>query len=211
MKLQLALDEMSLSESLLFLDKVKKSVDIVEIGTPFVIREGLKAITEIKHCFPQLEVLADLKIMDAGYYESELAFNAGADYVTVLGVTDILTIKGCIEIANKLGKKVVVDMICVPDIPERIRQLEAVHAHILSVHTGADQQAAGREPIEDLRIMVEHTRSSGVSVAGGINSTSVAKYVALNPDIIIVGSGITRNADPEKEVAAIKLTMRKEA
>jgi 3-hexulose-6-phosphate synthase len=79
------------------------------------------------------------------------------------------------------------------------------------VHTGADQQAAGREPIEDLRIMVEHTRSSGVSVAGGINSTSVAKYVALNPDIIIVGSGITRNADPEKEVAAIKLTMRKEA
>lgn len=211
MKLQLALDEMPLSEALLFLEKVKESVDIVEVGTPFIIHEGLKAVTEIKRCFPQLEVLADLKIMDAGYYESEMAFKAGADYATVLGVTDILTVKGCVDIANKMGKKVVVDMICVPNMPERIRQLEEVNAHILSVHTGADQQAAGREPIEDLRVMVEHTRKAGISVAGGINSTSVAKYVALNPDIIIVGSGITHNSDPAKEAAAIKAAMRKGA
>lgn len=209
MKLQLALDEMLLSEALLFLDKVKDSVDIVEIGTPFVIREGLKAVTEIKHCFPQLEVLADLKIMDAGYYESELAFKAGADYVTVLGVTDILTVNGCIDIANKMGKKVVVDMICVPDIPKRIRQLEEVNAHILSVHTGADQQAAGREPIQDLEVMVKYTRNAGISVAGGIKSTTVEKYVKLKPDIIIVGSGITNNSDPAKEAAAIKAIMRK--
>ncbi|VTO12879.1 putative hexulose 6 phosphate synthase [Klebsiella variicola] len=45
MKLQLALDEMPLSEALLFLDKVKESVDIVEVGTPFIIHEGLKAVT----------------------------------------------------------------------------------------------------------------------------------------------------------------------
>ncbi|EFR1520130.1 3-hexulose-6-phosphate synthase [Salmonella enterica] len=170
-----------------------------------------QAVTEIKRCFPQLEVLADLKIMDAGYYESEMAFKAGADYATVLGVTDILAVKGCVDIANKMGKKVVVDMICVPNMPERIRQLEEVKAHILSVHTGADQQTAGREPIEDLRVMVEHTREAGISVAGGINSKSVAKYVALNPDIIIVGSGITHNPDPAKEAAAIKAAMRKGA
>lgn len=86
-----------------------------------------------------------------------------------------------------------------------------VYGKILSVHTGADQQAAGREPIEDLRVMVEHTREAGISVAGGINSKSVAKYVALNPDIIIVGSGITHNPDPAKEAAAIKAAMRKGA
>ncbi|VTO12876.1 putative hexulose 6 phosphate synthase [Klebsiella variicola] len=50
-------------------------------------------------------MLADLKIMDAGYYESEMAFKAGADYATVLGVTDILTVKGCVDIANKMGQK----------------------------------------------------------------------------------------------------------
>ncbi len=35
--------------------------------------------------------------MDGGYYESQLGFEAGAEYVTALGVSDLVTIKGCIR------------------------------------------------------------------------------------------------------------------
>lgn len=39
--------------------------------------------------------------MDAGAYEARLAFDAGADIVTVLAVTDDLTIQDCMEEARK--------------------------------------------------------------------------------------------------------------
>ena len=78
----------------------------------------------MKEHFPDKEVLADMKIMDAGFCEAEEALKAGADYVTVLGVTDNLTIQGCKEAAEKYGKEIVVDMICVDNMEERIAKLE---------------------------------------------------------------------------------------
>ena len=66
MKLQLALDELTLPEALVFIDKVVDDVDIIEVGTPFLIREGVNAIKAIKEKYPHKEVLADAKIMDGG-------------------------------------------------------------------------------------------------------------------------------------------------
>ncbi len=102
---------------MVFMDKVVDDVDIIEVGTPFLIREGVNAIKAIKEKYPHKEVLADAKIMDGGHFESQLLFDAGADYVTVLGVTDVLTIQSCIRAAKEAGKQVVVDMICVDDLP----------------------------------------------------------------------------------------------
>ncbi|SQC44233.1 putative hexulose 6 phosphate synthase [Klebsiella pneumoniae] len=61
MKLQLALDELTLPEALVFIDKVVDDVDIIEVGTPFLIREGVNAIKAIKEKYPHKEVLADAK------------------------------------------------------------------------------------------------------------------------------------------------------
>ncbi|OCG20901.1 3-hexulose-6-phosphate synthase [Gilliamella sp. wkB108] len=208
MKLQLALDDLSLINALLMIEKVHDSIDIIEIGTPFVIDEGMRAVREIKKHFPEKEILADLKIMDAGYYEAQLAFKNHADYATVLGVTDILTVKACIDVAKEYNRKIVVDMICVENMSQKIAQLEGIGCDILSVHTGADQQAAGREPIDDLRIMVEQVKKAQISVAGGINSNTAQQYIELKPAILIVGSGITHNQDPKTEAAIIKEMMR---
>ena len=43
--------------------------------------------------------------MDAGEYEAEETFKAGADYCTVLGVTDTLTIEGCVKAAKEYGNR----------------------------------------------------------------------------------------------------------
>ena len=209
MKLQLALDDLNLEEALALTEKVREYIDIIEIGTPFVYQEGMNAVKIFKERFPEKEVLADMKIMDAGYYESEEALKVGADYITVLGVTDNLTIKGCIEAAKHYGKEVVVDMICVPDLPKRIRELEDLGAHGLAVHVGTDQQAAGRKPIDDLRVMAEHCRSAKISVAGGIKPETVPEYAALKPEVLIVGSGITHAADPKEAARQIKESMEK--
>jgi 3-hexulose-6-phosphate synthase len=196
MKLQLALDDITLEDALELVAKVKDYIDIIEVGTPLVIEEGMRPVRALRKHFPDKEILADLKIMDAGYYETEEALKAGADYVTVLGVTDTLTVKGCVEAANAYGKEVVADMICVSDMPKRIAELEEAGVHGLSVHIGVDQQAAGIEPIDDLRLMIAHTRKAKISVAGGINIDTIPMYAKEKPDVMIVGGGICHAKNP---------------
>lgn len=208
MKLQLALDEMKLDAALELAKKVEDYIDIIEIGTPFCLDAGNNAVETFKKVFPDKEILADCKIMDGGYFEAENAIKAGADYVTVCAVADLLTVKGIYHATQDYGKKTVVDMITVTDIPEKVAQLEEVGVDVIAVHTGADMQAAGREPIEDLEVMVKCAKKAEIAVAGGINSKTIDKYVALKPDIVIVGSAIGNAKDPVAEAKAIKEAMK---
>jgi 3-hexulose-6-phosphate synthase len=161
-----------------------------------IIEYGMVPVRAIRKRFPELEVLADTKIMDAGDYEAAQTFEAGAHYCTVLGVTDTLTVQGCLEAAERYGRDVFVDMICVPDIPSRVTELEAVGVTCLGVHTGVDQQAQGRTPLEDLATMRASSKSSRISVVGGISAATVTQFIELGADILIVGGGITHAEDP---------------
>lgn len=204
MKLQLALDDISLAGALALVEAVRAHIDIIEIGTPLIIAEGLAPVRAMKARFPDLEILADLKIMDAGAHEARLAFAAGADYVTVLAVTDIATIKGCLDTAAGFGKTVVADMICIENMARRIAELEDVGVTALAVHTGVDQQAAGRTPLDDLKLMKEYSRQSQIFVAGGIKHGTLGQYFDLGADVAIVGSGICQAAAPVQEAKAFR-------
>lgn len=205
-KLQIALDEFSLEESLELCEKVRESIDIIEIGTPFIIEEGMHAVRAFRERFPEKEILADAKVMDAGEMEAKSCFEAGADYVTVLGVTDIRTIEGCVEAAKQYGKKIVVDMICVENNEKRVAELEAVGITDIAVHTGVDLQAAGRTPLEDLKEIKGCAKNSLISVAGGIKESTVDAYIEAGADVVIVGGGISHEDDP---AAAAKIIAEK--
>ena len=83
--------------------------------------------------------------MDAGEYEARSAFEAGADFVTVLGVTDLATVEACLKTADRYGKTVVVDMICVADMPERIAQLGGSASRLSrSIRAWTSKPRAGR-------------------------------------------------------------------
>lgn len=198
MKLQIALDDVTLEQALALLEQVKDDVDIVEVGTPFMMEYGMEPVRRIKERFPGLEVLCDTKIMDAGAYEARLAFEAGADYVTVLGVTDDRTIQEVAAEAARNSGKVMADMICVPDLPERIARLEELGVDVIAVHTGVDQQAAGRTPLDDLREMRAHVKHTAIAVAGGIRLETLDQYLLYRPEILIVGGGIAHAKDPAR-------------
>lgn len=208
MKLQLALDDITLEKAVELVKKVEEHIDIIEVGTPMVIEYGMEAVRTMKKNFPEKEVLADLKIMDAGYYEAEEALKAGADYITVLGVTDNLTIKGCVDAAAAYNGQVVVDMICVADLEGRIKKVEELGVDFVSVHIGVDQQAAGRTPIDDLKIMSSTATKAKVSVAGGISVKTIDEYKKYAPDVVIVGSGITHAEDSLIAATELKNAMK---
>lgn len=204
MKLQLALDDIALDDALELVEQVRDYIDIIEIGSPFIIDEGMRAVRAMKERFPEKEVLADTKIMDAGDYEAELTYKAGADYCTVLGVTDLRTIQGCLDAARRYGKQVMVDMICVEDVEKRVREIEDLGVDYIGVHVGVDQQAAGITPLEALERMKKATdEKTRVSVAGGINEKTVGDYRELGADVIIVGGGVNHAEDPVAAAKAI--------
>ena len=66
MKLQLALDGTKLADALSLAEKVRDYVDIFEVGSPFIIEEGMRPVRELRKRFPEKEILADTKIMDGG-------------------------------------------------------------------------------------------------------------------------------------------------
>lgn len=51
MELQLALDLVNIEEAKVLVKEVESFIDIVEIGTPIVINEGLHAVKAIKEAF----------------------------------------------------------------------------------------------------------------------------------------------------------------
>lgn len=204
MQIQLALDDVSLDEALSLCEAVRDFVDIVEVGSPMIIEQGMRAVRSLRELLPSHKILADTKIMDAGAYEAGQTFDAGADYCTVLGVTDDFTIKACVERANEQGRGAFVDLICVADVAERTRQIEAFGVTHIAVHTGVDRQAQGITPFaEFMEVKAAASATTVISVAGGINEHTAAAYRDAGADIIVVGSGITHAKDPVAAARAL--------
>ncbi|MFP4979402.1 3-hexulose-6-phosphate synthase [Paenibacillus sp. CN-4] len=204
MKLQLALDLVDIPGAKEIVAEVADYIDIVEIGTPVVINEGLHAVKAIKDAFPQLKVLADLKIMDAGGYEVMKAAEAGADIVTVLGVADDSTIRGAVEEARKSGREILVDLINVKDLKTRASEVEAMGVDYICVHSGYDHQAEGKNSFEDLQAIKSVVTRAKTAIAGGIKLATLPEVITANPDLVIVGGGITGEADKKAAAAEMK-------
>ncbi|TCP20722.1 3-hexulose-6-phosphate synthase [Scopulibacillus darangshiensis] len=201
MELQLALDLVNIQEAKELVNEVKDHIDIVEIGTPVVKIEGLRAVKEIKEAFPQLKVLADLKTMDAAAYEVLKASEAGADIITILAAAEDESIKGAVDEAKKQGKKILVDLIAVKDIATRAKELDEMGVDYICVHTGYDLQAVGQNSFKDLQTIKGVVKNAKTAIAGGIKLDTLPEVIKSQPDLVIVGGGIT-GADDKKSAAA---------
>ncbi len=203
MKIQIALDFGTIDACKAILNDVVEYVDIVEVGA-ISTEYGVRALKEIKEAFPGPEYLADLKIADGGEYFAEMAYKYGADYVTVLGAVDNATIQSALDAGNKLGIKVVADMLGVPNFMERVNELDAMGMHYLSVHTPADLQALNYTPFEHLRIASMLVKNSKLSVAGGIGPANVQEVLPYKPEIIISGSALTMSENRKENAKKLR-------
>lgn len=200
---QMALDSLDFDATVALATKVAPHVDILEIGTPCIKHNGIELLKTLRAKFPNNKILVDLKTMDAGFYEAEPFYKAGADICTVLGTADIGTIKGVIDVANKYGKMAQVDLINVTDKKARTLEVAKLGAHIIGVHTGLDQQAAGQTPFADLAMVTGLNTGAKVSVAGGVKAATVRQVVDAGADIVVAGAAIYGAADPAASAAEI--------
>ncbi|EMH4163738.1 orotidine 5'-phosphate decarboxylase [Pluralibacter gergoviae] len=205
MKLQVALDLLSTRDAKNLLNDIAPWVDIIEVGTPLVKIEGLSVLREIKASWPDKFLFADLKTMDAGALEAELAFDAGADAVSVLAVAADQTIAGAVNAAAKKGKSVVVDLIGVPPKQRlaRIVELQKLGVETVELHAGLDEQAQEGYSLPALLATIEGTDVK-FAVAGGITLDTVDIVAASGAETAVVGGGIYNAKDPAAAAKSLK-------
>jgi 3-hexulose-6-phosphate synthase len=195
MKLQVSVDLISLEQAMNLLKDVAPYVDIIEAGTPLIKQEGLQVVKVFKQTYPDKLIFADLKTMDAGELEAELAFQAGADITTVLAVANNATITGAIAAAQKYGKTVTADMIGVQNRLQRAMELKQLGIQSLEMHWGLDEQSQHHWDFSELQ-SIRDTVGIPFAVAGGINATTINQVQMTGADVVAVGGAIYSAASP---------------
>ena len=194
MKIQLAIDRVSIGKAKEISREAFPYVDIIEVGTSLIKEFGVSSIKEIKKAFPNKIILADIKTIDEGAYEFKAAFTSGADIATVMGAASINTLKSCYEVANNFGKVMMIDLLEVEN--EKISKFTYFDDAIFCIHLPSD--GGEHDLISILRdFKVKFPEINKVAVAGGVNYKTITSIREAKVDIVIIGSAITKASSIE--------------
>jgi 3-hexulose-6-phosphate synthase/6-phospho-3-hexuloisomerase len=202
--LQLALDILNLDRAIsMAKEAVPGGIDWIEAGTPLIKSEGMEAIRELKRIFPDKKIIADMKTMDTGDFETEMASKAGADIVSILGASDDSTIKEAIKAAKKYNSEIMIDLINVEKKVDRAAEVQKMGAKYVCIHVGIDQQMKGENPLQDIKDVKEAVNIT-IATAGGLNSENIPDVVSAGADIVIIGGAITKASNLLEATKRIK-------
>ena len=183
--------------------EILNTIDIVEIGTPLIIRYGLSIIEQIKDWTKGEKVLfADTKIADAGQWEANEAISAGANMVSVLAGASFETLEEVRDTVQLNQAKMVVDIIDLSLSDEnKIKFIDSLKPDYLGIHLATDVIKKGGSLLEFSRELPFVTsRRLPLMVAGGIHSRNLMDIlINIQPAIVVAGSSITKASDPKRE------------
>jgi len=205
--LQLALDFVNMDRALKAAHAaVEGGADWLEAGTPLIKSEGLDSVRALRREYPSHKIIADMKTMDAGRGEMEIAAKAGANIGVVMAAASESTVRECIEAGRNYGIETALDLLGTQDPVAVARGAAALGIDYIIVHCPIDDQMQGKDPFELLRTIRAEV-ATPLAVAGGINSENAAQAVEAGADVVIVGGAITKSKDPARAAKDIKQAM----
>jgi len=195
--LQVALDVTDLERLRFIVQELPKSDQLIlEAGTPLIKKFGVGVISELRKIVgSNVFIVADLKTMDVGQPEVDMAFSETADAVLVSGSASKETVEKFIEEANNCGIYTYVDMTTVSDPISLLKSLKEL-PEVAVVHRSVDAEARLDHRwnlLEDIKKNVD--KKILVAVAGGITPENTTQVLKEGADIIIVGRAITQARD----------------
>lgn len=206
MKLQLSLDRVTISEAIEIAEKTVRQVDWLEVGTSLVKEFGMESVRRIREAFPTQKIMVDMKINDNARYESRMAFAAGADAITVMGTSPLVTIRIAAEEAAAAGKLLVIDLLHTDATAQQILHNQFPDA-IFCLHSGWDEQKENQTVMQAGKIDWQARKTS----VGGRVTMDMLKGITekYKPEIVIVGSAITDAEDIGKAAADFQTELQK--
>ena len=189
MKIQVAIDRVTIERAIEIIEMVKDSVDIIEIGTSLVKDYGLESVRRIRSAFPDIKLLADIKTIDEAEYEFRAAYKAGADILTVMGAASINSIEICKNVAQEYHKEYMIDLMEVTS--NKINELKKFKDAIFCVHLPTDKEGLGLEEL--VKSSMELIDCPRLAVAGGVDLKTLSIIKESGFEIAIVGGAITKS------------------
>jgi 3-hexulose-6-phosphate synthase/6-phospho-3-hexuloisomerase len=217
--LQVALDLISIEDALRIASTARvNNADIIEAGTLLIKAYGMQAIRSLKQICPDTPILADMKILDNGMKEVELAVTSGADIVTVSALASDKTILDAVLTADKYGAKVMVDFMYVTNPLDRALMLcergidyICIHASPPSSSSSAIVTNITEEKYYDIgdSIKVVKSLSSSCNIPIAVEcildeESYICDFVRAGASIIVVGSSIIKADDVASKVRWLK-------
>ena len=197
--LQLALDYIDLAPALAMAYLLRDEVEVIEIGTPLTKAEGMRAVSTVRHLCPGNLILADVKTPDVGGLEAKICFDAGADWMTVLGAAPLATVRLALEEAkSRPEKEAIIELTGVRDILARAQEWRAMGMERMVYHRGWDEGNTARtwDPAdwETIRVLID--MGFKISVAGGIDLETIPFFRGFDISVFNIGRAIREAEDP---------------
>jgi len=201
--LQIALDNPNIDSILGVVKSVPKNDNVLlEAGTPLLKRYGVEVIKRIREARKDSFIIADLKTMDVGKVEVDMAFEQTADAVCCAGAASLATIDDFIYECRRMGIYSFVDMMQVEDPVAKLKGLQRPPDGVI-LHRAIDVEKSGVEiswgDINKIKEAFPERRVL-VSVAGGIRPNTAQIALDAGADVLIVGRYITQSRDIERSV-----------
>jgi bifunctional enzyme Fae/Hps len=200
--LQIAFDIPSLKRTKDIVSVLPESDRIIlEVGTPLLKKYGVKVIRELRELVKDKFMIADLKTLDVGKVEVDLAFEETADGVVAAGLAAKEVLNKFVYEAKRLGIYAIVDMMEVEDPIRKLRLLKHF-PDVVILHRAIDVEKVGThrlEFIQELRKAFPQKKFL-VAIAGGITPEIAKDALGYGADIIIAGRYITQSKDVRRSV-----------
>jgi len=198
---QLSLDLIDMNDALETAEiALQAGVDWLEAGTPLLIAEGTRGVRELRARYPDMPIVADLKIMDGGWLEAEMAARAGASMLVVMGQAHAETVEQVVKAGRDFGIKVMGDNMGMTDPVEGARKLEALGCDYVVHHIGYDMRTVRRQkgefvetPLDRLRNIVEAV-SVPVQAVGGLTLEQATETPAYGAPLVVIGAPLVIDA-----------------
>jgi 3-dehydro-L-gulonate-6-phosphate decarboxylase len=197
--IQLALDYVSLPPALAVAQLLRDEVEAIEIGTPLCKAEGMRAVATVRELCPNNIILADVKSPDVGGLEAKICFDAGADWMTVLGAAPLETVQLALkEAQSRPGKEAFIELTGIRDIIARAREWRAIGIERMVYHRGWDEGNISRTWDASDRATIEQLINMGfkISVAGGLELETIEFFRGVDIKVFIIGRAIREAPDP---------------
>ena len=209
-RLQIALDTLDLPTALGPLQQAAPYVDVIECGTILVLCEGFHAVRAIRALFPDKQILADVRIAEAGSKIARLAFEAGADLVSCVAGASMSTIRQVCQVADELGGEVQVELADEWFDAERARAWRQAGVEHVIVKRSRDREASGDLSwrSEDMD-RVDELAAMGftVTITGGVGPADLPAFAGRAVGIVIAGRAIVAAEEPAHAAAELRATL----
>jgi 3-keto-L-gulonate-6-phosphate decarboxylase/transcriptional regulator with XRE-family HTH domain len=179
--------------------------DFIEVGDPLIKTYGVSAVERVKQQVPDTPVVAEMMSSDWGRDQVELAVEAGADVILLIGPASIASVSAAAEAARRLDAAIVLDIPAAHTTAAWVRDMERAGVDGFAITTNIDLGVGVQAPLTAIRTLRGWTRLP-VAVSGGFSATDHAVISSKDWDIMIVGRSICDAVHP-RDAARQLVTM----